>query len=138
MTETTLAAELWWVALSALLMLVTILPYVLDRITTTGFSASVGNPQDNEIPQSTWAIRMKAAHYNMVENMAVFAPLAIIIGLSAGMASGGTATACAVFFFARLVYLVVYTLGIPILRTLAFLVGWAATLYLAFAVLGAG
>jgi uncharacterized MAPEG superfamily protein len=40
------------------------------------------------------------------------------------------------FALSRVVYVTVYTLGIPLLRTLAFLVGWLATLYLALVLLG--
>ena len=40
------------------------------------------------------------------------------------------------FAISRIAYVVVYTLGIPLLRTLAFLVGWLATLYLALVLMG--
>ena len=41
------------------------------------------------------------------------------------------------FFWARLVYAVVYTLGIPVLRTLAFVGGFVAQVMLALAILDA-
>ena len=40
------------------------------------------------------------------------------------------------FFISRVVYVVVYTFGIPIVRTLAFLVGWLSSLALAGVLLG--
>ena len=45
--------------------------------------------------------------------------------------------ACAVFFWSRLVYVIVYAAGIPGLRTLAFVAGFAAQATLALAILGA-
>jgi uncharacterized MAPEG superfamily protein len=44
--------------------------------------------------------------------------------------------ACAVYFWARLAHAVVYTMGVPVLRTLAFAVGFAAQAALALAVFG--
>lgn len=136
MTETmTIAAEFWWLGLMGLLMLVTSLPYVLDRIATAGFGGAIGNPQDNKIPQSAWAQRMKAAHYNSVENMVVFGPLLVAV-VFAGLSSEMTVMAAMAFVLSRIAYVVIYTLGIPLLRTLAFLIGWLATLYLALVLLG--
>ena len=44
--------------------------------------------------------------------------------------------ACAVYFWARLAHVIVYTMGVPVLRTLAFAVGFAAQAALALAVFG--
>ena len=136
MTEATgVAAEFWWLGLAGLLMLVTSLPYVMDRIMTAGFGGAIGNPQDNEIPHSAWAERMKASHYNCVENMAVFGPLVVAV-VVAGLSSEATVMAAMVFTLSRIAYVIIYTLGLPFLRTLAFLLGWLATLYLALVLLG--
>ena len=42
--------------------------------------------------------------------------------------------ACAVYFWARLAHLVVYTMGLPVFRTLAFTVGFVAQAVLALAI----
>ena len=136
MTETAaIAAEFWWLGLTGLLMLVTSLPYVTDRILTAGFGAAIGNPQDNEVPHSAWAERMRAAHYNCVENVVVFAPLCVAV-VVAGLSSDATVLAAMAFALSRIAYVIIYTLGIPMLRTLAFLIGWLSTLYLALVLLG--
>jgi hypothetical protein len=44
------------------------------------------------------------------------------------------ATRCAVYFWARLAHLIVYTLGLPVFRTLAFTVGFLAQAVLALAI----
>jgi uncharacterized MAPEG superfamily protein len=46
-----------------------------------------------------------------------------------------TVGACIIYFFARLVHYVVYTMGIPVVRTLSFAVGWAAQIALVLAIL---
>ncbi len=122
--------ELWWLGLMGVVMMVMVLPYVLDRIKTAGLGGALANPQDNKVPPSAWAERMKAAHYNCIENLAVFAPLVVAV-VFAGMGDGMTLLAVQAFVIARIIYVIVYTLGIPGVRTLAFLVGWLATLYLA-------
>src|SRR5713101_4654469 len=50
-----------------------------------------------------------------------------------GIANGATAAACAVYFWARLVHYLVFTFGIPVLRTLSFAVGFAAQAVLVLA-----
>jgi uncharacterized MAPEG superfamily protein len=40
------------------------------------------------------------------------------------------------YFFARLAHFIVYTSGIPVMRTLMFTVGWAAQLVILFSILG--
>jgi uncharacterized MAPEG superfamily protein len=53
----------------------------------------------------------------MLENLALFAPLLIVAQL-AGRTDATTAHGAEIFFWARLVYAFVYTIGIPYLRTL--------------------
>jgi uncharacterized MAPEG superfamily protein len=79
---------------------------------------------------------MKAAHYNAVENLVVFGPLVLMLN-AMNVSTGATVAAAATFFWARLVHLVVYTMGIPVVRTLAFLVGFGAQLVLFLALFGA-
>jgi uncharacterized MAPEG superfamily protein len=136
MTEANMiAVEFWWLAVTGIVMAVTSLPYVTDRLLTAGIGKSFGNPQNNDTAQSAWAVRMKAAHYNCVENLAVFGPLCVAV-VVAGATDELTAMAAAAFCLSRIAYVLVYTLGIPVLRTLAFLVGWLSTLALALRLLG--
>ena len=129
-----IAVELWWPGLMAIIMAVTVLPYVLNRIVVCGLWGALDNPKPELPPLSPWAERMKAAHYNTVENLVVFGPLAVAV-VVAGVTDEMTALASMAFVIARLVYIVVYTLGIPVLRTLAFLVGWLSSLALALRLL---
>jgi len=110
----------WVAALSAFMWL----PYILNTIMVRGIVDAVGYPEDPKVP-AVWAVRMKAAHYNSVENLILFATL-VLIANAAGISNETTVLVCQVYFWARLVHLVAYTLAIPWVRTLAFTVGWVA------------
>lgn len=100
------------------------IPYVLDRLAVRGMVDTIGYPQSPK-PQSAWAQRMKAAHGNAIENLAVFATLVLVANVI-GLSNGTTVFAAALYFWARLVHVVVYTLALPWVRTLAFAAGFAA------------
>jgi hypothetical protein len=59
-------------------------------------------------------------------------------GLSGAMdySTKWTVYACAVYFWSRVAHLIVYTMGLPVFRTLAFTVGFFAQAVLALAVFG--
>lgn len=127
--------ELFWLTLSAALTGVLWLPYTLDRIIVRGLMGAMANPRSDDAPQSAWADRLIAAHGNAVENLVVFAAL-VLTAQALGIANATTAFAAALYFWARLVHAVVYTLGIPVLRTLSFAGGFVAQLLLVLAIFG--
>jgi len=108
-------------------------PYILDRIATRGLLDAVGYPA-NPKPQSPWAVRLMRAHDNAVENLVVFAAL-VLVANAVGVSNGTVAGAAVVYFWARLVHVVAYTLGVPWLRTLAFVVGFVAQVAIALQIL---
>ena len=121
----------WVTTLTALIWI----PYIVDRIAVWGLMQAVGYPE-NPKPQSAWAKRMMAAHANAVENLVVFAAL-VLAAHATGIGNAATAMACLVYFWARLVHLFAYTFRIPWVRTLAFAVGFAAQMVLAWQFLAA-
>ena len=127
--------ELFWLTMTAILTLAMWVPYVVDRAMTRGLWATLDNPNPHAKPQSAWAQRLYFAHTNAVENLIIFAPLVLILDAQ-GYSSEYTVIACAVYFWARLAHVVVYTMGVPVLRTLAFSVGFLAQVALVFAVFG--
>ena len=130
-----MSKELLWLTLTVILTGVMWVPYILDRIVVRGLMGAMANPARNDKPQSPWAQRLYFAHTNAVENLIIFAPLVLILDAQ-GYSTEGTVIACAVYFWARLAHAVVYTMGVPVLRTLAFAVGFVAQLTLALAVFG--
>jgi uncharacterized MAPEG superfamily protein len=126
--------ELFWLTLTVIFTGLLWLPYVLNRILVRGVSGAMANPSRTDKPQAEWANRLMFAHDNAVENLIVFAPLVLILN-AADVSTPTTVLACAVYFWSRIVHLIVYTAGLPVLRTLAFLVGFAAQAVLAVAIL---
>ena len=127
--------ELLWLTLTAILTGVLWVPYILDRIMVRGLMGAMANPSRRDKPQSEWAQRLYFAHTNAVDNLVVFAPLVLVLD-ALGHSSTSTVVACAVYFGARLAHAIVYALGIPVARTLAFAVGFGAQVVLALAVFG--
>ena len=108
-------------------------PYILDRIAVRGLIDAVGYP-DNPKPQSPWAQRLLKAHANAVENLVVFAPL-VLLAQAVGVTGPAIGMAAAVYFWARLVHAIAYTLAVPWVRTLSFLVGFFAQAAIAWQLL---
>jgi len=108
----------WVTALTAVMWV----PYILNMIMVRGLADAVGYPE-NPKPLAPWAQRMKAAHYNAIENLAVFAAL-VLVANAAGVSNDTTVLACQLYFWARLVHFLVYAFGIPWVRTLAFAAGF--------------
>ena len=130
-----MSKELMWLALTVILTGLLWVPYVLDRIIVRGLMGAMANPSRNDKPQAPWAQRLYFAHTNAVENLVIFATLVLILDAQ-GHSTMSTALACAVYFWARLAHVIVYALGIPALRTLAFTVGFLAQVALVLAVFG--
>jgi uncharacterized MAPEG superfamily protein len=129
--------ELTWVAATALITMLMWVPYILSLVGQMGVPGAIRDPEHDTPLQAPWAQRAKRAHANAVENLVVFAPLAIGVHV-AGISSGTTAAACAIYFFARLGHYAVYTAGLPWIRTPLFAIGCVCNVVLAFALLGAG
>jgi uncharacterized MAPEG superfamily protein len=127
--------ELLWLTYTVILTGILWVPYILDRAMVRGLMGSMANPSPALKPQTPWAQRLQAAHANTVENLVVFAPLVLILNLL-HVSTANTVLACVLFFWARLAYVIVYALGIPVLRTLSFVVGFIAQAMLALAILG--
>jgi len=130
-----MSRELMWLTLTVILTGLLWVPYIIDRAMVRGLMGALANPSRNDKPQSPWAQRLYFAHTNAVENLVVFAPLVLILD-SMGHSTESTAIACAVYFWARLAHAVIYTLGIVVLRTLAFTVGFLAQAALVLAIFG--
>ncbi|HEY2610976.1 MAG TPA: MAPEG family protein [Reyranella sp.] len=108
------------------LLLSVILCFVQMLIAATGANTQVGLPtlagNREDLPDMVgWAGRARRAHLNMIENLVLFAPL-VLIAAVAGKANATTAMGAMIFFWARLAYAVIYLIGIPWLRTLAWFV----------------
>jgi uncharacterized MAPEG superfamily protein len=126
--------DLFWLAATAVLTSVLWIPYVINRFRELGPPGWAWFPRPDPPPRAAWAQRAVQAHTNAVENLVIFAPLALIAH-TLGVAAIHT---CEVFFFARLAHTVITWSGLPIpLRTLAFLIGFACQVILGVTILHA-
>lgn len=116
--------ELQYLAMVTALTLLLWAPYILNRIVVRGLVDTVGYPE-NPKPQAAWATRLQKAHGNAVENLAVLATL-VLIAHATGLTSEATVFAAQLYFWARLVHAIAYTLAWPWVRTLAFAAGFAS------------
>ena len=129
-----MSADLLYLTLSAGLCILLWIPYIVSRTLTWGLLDTVGYPsRPPELPD--WAQRSQRAHYNLVENLVPFAAL-VLTAQIIGAANESTALGAMLFFWARLVQVIVQILGIPWIRTLSFVIGWIGMLLIFFEILG--
>jgi uncharacterized MAPEG superfamily protein len=128
-----LTSELQWLTLTVILTGVLWIPYILNRCQVRGIGGAMANPSRNDKPHDEWANRLMFAHDNAIENLVIFAPLVLILA-QIDYSTKWTVLACAVYFWARVAHLIVYTLGLPVFRTLAFTVGFLAQAALVLAI----
>ncbi len=128
---TTLSPEVTYTALSAAFTGLLWIPIVLNRLMEIGVWRALKNPEPDMRPAAAWAYRLANAHRNAIENLVVFAPLALAVHVL-GLGTPVTALACVLYFWSRVAHAVVYTIGVPLLRTIAFVIGFGAqaTLFL--------
>lgn len=125
----------FYLALSGVLTVLMWTPYILSRMVLWGIPTFLNNYPDNypaEEPEPPlWAQRSKRAHLNMVETLPAFVAVVVAaVFLAADSAAATIAQASAVFFYARVAHAIVYTLGVPYLRTPSYLVSWGAILFI--------
>ena len=126
-------ADLFWLTLTTAMTGLFWIPYILDRMMTRGLMGAMDNPKPDAAPQSAWAERQMRAHANAVENLVIFASL-VLTAHALGISNGVTACAVVLYFWSRLAHYVIYTFGIPVLRTLSFAGGFVAQAMLVLAI----
>lgn len=129
-----LTVEGYWLLMTILMTALMWLPYVLNRIVEQGVGPAFMDPYGHTQAKAAWANRMMSAHVNAIENLALFAPLVILLMLlNAGTEM--TALAVQVYFYARLAHYLLFTAAVPLLRIVSFLAGFAAEMVLIVAIL---
>jgi uncharacterized MAPEG superfamily protein len=102
------------------------LTLVLAVIAVSGATLEVGLPRlagnREKMPEmSDWAGRAARAHGNMLESLILFAILVIAARL-ANVSNAMTLLGAQLFFWGRVAHAIIYIIGIPWLRTAAWLV----------------
>jgi uncharacterized MAPEG superfamily protein len=105
---------------SLVLTFVELIVAVLAAQAQIGLGMLAGN-REGLPPLTGFAGRARRAHRNMMESLPLFIAL-VLIAQIAGKANGATLTGCELFFWGRLAHWLIYIIGIPWLRTVAWLV----------------
>ena len=115
-----MSPDLKYLLYSVILTFVQVLIAAASANHSVGLSILAGN-REGMAELTGLAGRARRAHLNMIENMVLFAAL-VLIAAVAGKANATTAMGAMIFFWARLVYALVYLIGVPWLRTLVWFV----------------
>jgi uncharacterized MAPEG superfamily protein len=112
--------ELLYLVWSAALTLVLALIAVSGATLEVGLPRLAGN-RENMPEMSSWAGRAARAHSNMIENLVLFAIL-VVAARFANISNAMTLLGAQLFFWGRVAHAIIYIIGIPWLRTAAWLV----------------
>jgi uncharacterized MAPEG superfamily protein len=134
LTENAMTVELFWLIVTITMTAVLWVPYIINRILENGLIPALRNPKPDEPPKACWANRLMHAHNNAVENLVIFAPLVLILHFME-VSSDATIMAVIVYFWARLAHVIIYTFGIPYLRTISFFTAFIAQCVLIYSAL---
>jgi uncharacterized MAPEG superfamily protein len=100
--------------------------FVFLAMFQVGVPKLAGNRDD--MPELTgFTKRANRGHLNMLENLVLFA-IVVIVAQVAGRANATTALGATIFFWARVVYALVYLIGVPWLRTAVWAVSFVGIL----------
>lgn len=125
----------FYLVLSGLWMAAAWVPYILERFVSRGIMGTFANPSPDLPDQSAWAQRAKAAHKVGIETFAAFGPLAVY-GVMKMPEDGYLGTLAMAYFVGIAAHYIIYTIGVPVLRTVAFLLASLATIAMALRLLG--
>ena len=103
------------------------------NVLVLGLTTAAGNQHD-VAPWGGWNDRLNRALRNLIEAIAIYAPIAIAV-YALGVGNETSALGAKIFFGARLVHAVVYTAGVPWIRTGAWFVGVIGILMVASSLL---
>ena len=91
------------------------------NVIVLGLTTAAGNQHDIA-PWDGWNDRLNRALRNLIEAIAVYAPIAIAV-YALGVGNDTSALGAKVFLAARVVHAIVYTAGVPWVRTAAWFIG---------------
>ena len=121
-----MSVELLMLVYSVGLLLVILLAQGAVGVLANGVAAQAG-PRDNLPEPSVLHARMTRLRSNMIENLLVFTPI-VLVAHVIGVTNETTVLGAQLFFGARLAHAMIYVLGWPWIRPLAYAVPLVGTL----------
>ena len=116
-----MSTEIAILAASGALALILTLVQATRNVLVLGLATAAGNQHEID-PWEGVHDRLNRALKNLIEAIAIFAPFAVAVTLL-GVGDATSALGAKVFLAARVVHAIVYTAGIPWVRTAAWFVG---------------
>jgi uncharacterized MAPEG superfamily protein len=129
-----MSTELTILAWTLVLAFVYVMAATMFRNGETGLAYNAGNRDAEAPPMRPVTARLKRAQKNLYESLPMFIG-AVLIAQAANVHSPATIWGCWMFFIARFLYLPVYGIGIPYIRTLIWGVGTVGIAMILWAVL---
>jgi uncharacterized MAPEG superfamily protein len=117
--------ELTMLAYATALLIVLVLIQATVGVQSKGL-VPLANNRDNVGPATGFHARMLRVVDNHREGLTMFAPV-VLIAVVAKLTDSTTALGAELFFWSRLVHAVLYIVGVPLIRPLAWAVGVAGT-----------
>ena len=115
--------ELTYLTYAVILLIV----HMIIQATLSDLSKGIGwalGPQDEAREQNEIAGRVERALRNYVYNLPAFIALALMLNVT-DLGTASTATGAALWFWARVAYIPAYASGLPLVRSVAWLVSLA-------------
>lgn len=119
---------------SALALFLSSVPLFRAMRLQWGIRDMLGNREDTP-PLSGWGGRTVRAYDNLIDNLVLFGIAVAAVQLTATN-NETSALAAQIFFTCRLIHAFCYITGIPVIRTLAYMAGAAATVVVALQAFG--
>lgn len=107
----------------------------VQLITMKGGLGYAMGPRDKPLETGLFGSRLQRAKVNLIENLALFAPLSVLAE-TMQVNHAIVAWGAVIFFVARIVHVITYTGGIAGVRTLSWLAGVIGCVLIAIALLG--
>ncbi len=117
-----MTTDLWMLVYCCTLALLSPALYLVGRFGAAGGMEWLMGNRDSALEVPEWTDRAVRAHSNLIESLVPFAAL-VLVAHTAGLANETTALGATVFFWARVLYVPVYTAGLQPWRTLVWFVG---------------
>lgn len=128
-----MSIEIQFLIFTVFLLIIQMITQVGAGFLANGLMGLAGSRDDEVLTEGVGG-RFERAYYNMLETFPVFAALVLIIQVTESWTST-SALAVQVYFWARVAYIPLYIVGIPFLRTLAWVVSMIGILMLAWPLL---
>lgn len=129
-----MSVELTMLTYAAGLLFVLVFIQTLAGVRAQG-AVPLSNSRDDLPPPSGFHARMKRVVDNHREGLTIFAPL-VLTAAVVGVSNGTTVLGAQLFFYSRVVHAVLYVLGVPMVRPLAWAVGVVGTVMVFAALVG--